>query len=89
MFGPAEKDVAVGEIESARVAGVRIVGGQVADVSRRQIDLHGIAEGLGEEENALAVMRPVGALAEGCESKNVRGQMISWTLSGRRRGSTR
>ena len=52
------------------------MAGQQADRPGLEIDLVGVAEGLLDEEDALAVVREVGTLAEEGEPGDVRREVL-------------
>jgi hypothetical protein len=78
LLGAGEKDVAVSKVKGARVAVMRIVSGEIADGFGLEVILHRVAEGLGEEENAFAVMREVRPLSEVRQLRDVRRQVPGW-----------
>jgi len=81
-FRPGEQDVAVGEVKGAGVAVVGVMGGQITDVPAGHIQFQRVAEGLGEKQDALAVVRPVRPLAEPGDLPDVRRQVIGRTVGG-------
>ena len=70
--------MAVRQVERAREAEMRKVRRQVANDTGRQIDLHGVAERLGEKEHALAVQRKLGPFSEPGQLPDVRRQILVW-----------
>jgi hypothetical protein len=52
---------------------VRVVGGQIPDDPRGDIDFHRVAERLREEEDPLSVGRELGTLAEVAQTSVVWG----------------
>ena len=71
-----EQDVAVRQVQRACKAEVWKVRRQVADDAGRQIDLHGVAERLGEKQHALAVQGEVGPFTEPGQLPDVRRQIL-------------
>ena len=76
LLRAGEEDVAVGQIEGAGVAEMLVVAGQQPDRPGLEVDLVGVAEGLLDEQNALAVVREVGTLAEEGEPGDVRREVL-------------
>jgi hypothetical protein len=52
-----------------------------ADYARSEFHLVDVAEGLGEEQDPLAVVRPVGPLAEVRDAADVRRQLVDGRLA--------
>ena len=71
-LGAGEQDVAVGQVEGAGVAVVRVVSRQQARLLRLQVDFVDVSEGLLQEEDPLAIVREVGTLAEKGQPGDVR-----------------
>ena len=76
LLGAGEEDVAVGQVEGAGVAEVRVVAGQEPGRPGRQVDLVDVAEGLLDEQDPLAVVREVGPLAEEGQPGDVRREIL-------------
>ena len=76
LLGAGEEDVAVGQVEGAGVAEMLVVAGQQPDRPGLEVDLVGVAEGLLDEQDALAVVREVGALAEEGQPGDVRREVL-------------
>jgi hypothetical protein len=84
-----QQDVAIRQVQRTRKAKVRKVRGQVADDAGRQIDLHGVAERLGEKEHALAVERELGPFTKPRQLLDVRRKVAVGRHHAGRRGGWR
>jgi hypothetical protein len=79
--GASKRFVPSGAVADAVVG---VVPRQQAQRLAGEVELEGVAEGLGEEQDALAVEREVGALAEEGEPGDVRRQALVGQLACRR-----
>jgi len=64
-----------------------VMSRKVANPFGLEVQFHGIAKGLREEKKALAVVRPVGPLAEPCYLGDIWREVIGRALSRRVLGS--
>jgi hypothetical protein len=68
--------VPVRQVQRAGKAEVWKVRREVTDHAGREIDLHGVAERLGEKQHALAVQREVSPFTEPGQLPDVRRQIL-------------
>ncbi len=77
LFEARQQDIAIGQIKCARVPVVRVTMCHGVDDTGCELELVHVAKGLFDEQNAFAIVRPIGTFAEPCKPSNVRWQVVS------------